>query len=184
MRSLIDQPPSMEEQNPVGQADLRKPVGDQERRAPLEDPPHGLLDLVFGGAVDGAGRVVEDQDRRVGEESAGEGNALALAARQGDAALADDGGIALRETHNEVVRLRGLGRSLDLRLRRAAGGDVVMSVAGVDVPPGGIVLRPPFVRPLASVEVNGRSVTTFDADSATIDVCPAEIVLRCGQEHP
>ena len=68
--------------------------------------------------------------------------------------------------------------SLDLRLQRAAGGDLAMSVTGVGVPPGGIVLRPPLARPLASVEVNGRSVTTFDADSATIAACPAEVVLR------
>jgi hypothetical protein len=28
------------------------------------------------------------------------------------------------------------------------------------------------------VEVNGRRVTTFDADGATIAACPAEVVLR------
>jgi hypothetical protein len=69
--------------------------------------------------------------------------------------------------------------TLDLRLQRAGGDDVVASVAGVDVPPGGIVLRPPLARPLASVEVNGRSVTTFDAGSVTIATCPAEVVLHC-----
>jgi hypothetical protein len=54
-----------------------------------------------------------------------------------------------------------------------------MTVTGIDVPPGGIVLGPPVARPLVSVEVNGRSVTTFDAESATIAACPAEVVLRC-----
>jgi hypothetical protein len=67
---------------------------------------------------------------------------------------------------------------LDLRLLRVGGGDVAVSIAGVDVPPGGIVLRPPLGRPLAAVEVNGRPVTTFDAGRATITVCPAEVVLR------
>jgi hypothetical protein len=68
--------------------------------------------------------------------------------------------------------------TLDLRLQRAGDRDVVVSVRGIDAPPGGIVLRPPLAGPLASVEVNGRRVTTFDADGATIAACPAEVVLR------
>jgi hypothetical protein len=47
------------------------------------------------------------------------------------------------------------------------------------VPPGGILLRPLLARRLVSVEVNGRTVTTFDAESATMAACPAEVVLRC-----
>ena len=42
----------------------------------------------------------------------------------------------------------------------------------------GIVLRPPIDRPIGSVEVNGRPWTRFDAASATITACPAEVVLR------
>ncbi len=53
--------------------------------------PHGPLDLVLGGAVDGAGAVVEDQDARVGQEGARDGDALALAAGERHAALADLG---------------------------------------------------------------------------------------------
>jgi hypothetical protein len=67
--------------------------------------------------------------------------------------------------------------ALDLRLRRS-GRDVLVSVGGVEVPPGGIVLRPPLAGPLVSVEVDGRSSATFDADGATITTCPAEVVLR------
>jgi hypothetical protein len=67
---------------------------------------------------------------------------------------------------------------LDFRLRRIAGGDVLVSVTGIDVPPGGVVLRPPLAGPLTSVAVNGRPVTTFDAESATVTACPAEVVLR------
>jgi hypothetical protein len=33
--------------------------------------------------------------------------------------------------------------------------------------------RPPLARRLASVEVNGRGVTVFDAAGVTIDECPA-----------
>jgi len=68
---------------------------------------------------------------------------------------------------------------LDFRLRREGGNVLTFTVSGaLDVPKGGIVLRPPLDSPLASVEVNGRRVTRFDAESATIAVCPAEVVLR------
>jgi len=50
--------------------------------------PHRALDLVFGGAVDGAGAVVQDQDLWVGEEGAGESQCAAVARREGHAALA------------------------------------------------------------------------------------------------
>jgi hypothetical protein len=65
---------------------------------------------------------------------------------------------------------------LDLSVRRA-GCDVVVSVRGVEVPPGGIVLRPPIPGRAASVDVNGRPAP-FDADGVTIATCPADVVLR------
>ena len=52
------------------------------------------LDAGLGLHVERAGRLVEDQDRRVLEDGAGDGDALALAARQRGAALADDEGVA------------------------------------------------------------------------------------------
>ena len=48
-----------------------------------------LLDRRLDLRIERRGRLVEDQDRRVLEEHAGDGDALALAARQLDAALAD-----------------------------------------------------------------------------------------------
>jgi hypothetical protein len=69
--------------------------------------------------------------------------------------------------------------TLDLRLQRDGANTLVVSVGGtLAVPPGGIVLRPPLAQRLASVEVNGRGVTTFDAAGVTIDACPARVVLR------
>jgi hypothetical protein len=69
--------------------------------------------------------------------------------------------------------------ALDLNLRRDGESTLVVSVSGdLEMPPGGIVLRPPLAGPLAGVEVNGRPITTFDEESATIDACPAHVVLR------
>ncbi len=45
--------------------------------------PHVLLDDALALVVERAGRLVEDQDARIGDQGAGDGDALALAARQG-----------------------------------------------------------------------------------------------------
>ena len=69
--------------------------------------------------------------------------------------------------------------TLDLHLQRDGAETLVASVGGdLAVPPGGIVLRPPLARRLASVEANGRAVTAFDDTGVTIDACPARVVLR------
>src|SRR5262249_46304393 len=51
-------------------------------------------------------------------QRAGDGDALALAAREALAALADDGGIALRQRGDEVLRIGGSRRRLYFRVAR------------------------------------------------------------------
>jgi len=46
------------------------------------------------------------------------------------------------------------------------------------VPPGGIIIKPPLPRPIRHVEMNGRVLETFDADSFTCRDCPAEALAR------
>lgn len=65
------------------------------------------MDLVLDPGVDRRGRIVQDQQPGVGEDGAGEGDALALAAGQGQPLLADLGVIALGELGYEAVRLGG-----------------------------------------------------------------------------
>ncbi len=66
--------------------------------------------------------------------------------------------------------------TLDYRLRRTDDDVLVFAVSG-NLPAGGIVLRPPLARSLGSVEVNGRRVTSFDAESARITASPAQVML-------
>jgi len=74
---------------------------------------------------------------------------------------------------------------LDLRLRREADDALRLSLSGtLEVPTGGIVLRPPLGRPIGAVEVNGRRTSRFDAESATITACPAEVVLCPTERGP
>ena len=82
VRPLLDDLAVLEDDDQIGIADRRQPVGDDERGAAVQEPPQRTLDLALGADVDRARRLVEDQDARIGEERAGERDQLALAERQ------------------------------------------------------------------------------------------------------
>ena len=63
-------------------------MGDDQRGAALRQLGQRALDGHFGGGIERRGGFVEDEDRRVLEEDAGDGDALLLSARELDAALA------------------------------------------------------------------------------------------------
>ena len=79
-------------------------MGDEQGRAVGHDRAQGVVDAPLRRGVDGAGGVVEDQDARVGEDGPGQGDPLALAAREGEAPLADDRVVAPRQLLDELVR--------------------------------------------------------------------------------
>ena len=127
MRPLINDLARLQHQDAVGPADLAQAVGDEERGAPATDAVHGLLDQVFGGAVDGAGAVVEDEDARIGEKGASDGDTLALSARKHHPTLADFGVVALGETCDEIMRLPQYGQ-ID-SLNAAVAGSIALYLA-------------------------------------------------------
>ena len=77
--------------------------------------------------VDGARRLVEDQDRGVLQERSSERDPLALAAREAHSALADRGVVAVRQRDDEVVRARRFrgGHDVGLAGVRARVRDVL-----------------------------------------------------------
>ena len=79
-----------------------------------QQPVERLVDRDLDVHVDRARRVVEHEDRWVLEKRAGDGDPLPLAARQGVAALADDGVVADSRLADEVVRLGGRCRGYDI----------------------------------------------------------------------
>ena len=91
----------------------RKPVRDDQRRAPLRKLVKRVLYLYFGGGVKGGSRLVQNQDRRVLEEAPRDRDTLLLPAAQLDAPLANDGVIALRHAHDVLVDFRPPRRHLD-----------------------------------------------------------------------
>ncbi len=112
--ALFDQTAVVEHQDAVGADHARQPVRQDERGAPGGEAIDRLLDhrLVFG--VDRGQRLVEDQDRRVAQEGAGDRQPLALAARQHDPALADHRLPALRQRRDELVGVGVARRGFEL----------------------------------------------------------------------
>src|ERR1700744_3887871 len=91
MGALLDDLAVFEDDDLAGAAGGGEAVGDDDGGAAVEEALEASLDRFLGPHVDVGGRLVEDQDAGLGEEGAGEGDELALARREGDAALADLG---------------------------------------------------------------------------------------------
>ena len=80
---------------------------------PLQQGGEALLDQPLALGVEVAGGLVEDEDPRVGQHGAGDGQPLALAAAQAHAALADQGVVAVGQPVDELGGVGGLGGVCD-----------------------------------------------------------------------
>ena len=62
MASVLDDPAVLDDEDLVGVAHGREPVGDDERRTPCQGARQRLLDRDLGLGVQVRGRLVEDDD--------------------------------------------------------------------------------------------------------------------------
>ena len=108
----------VDHQNAVGVDHAGQAVGEDQRGASPHQAVERLLDDRLVAGVDRRERLVEHQDRRVAQQRPGDGDALALAARQADAALADHRAVALGKALDEVAGVGGAHRGVDLLGRR------------------------------------------------------------------
>ena len=101
-------------------------VGDDEGRPALHQVGEGLLHQPLGLGVERGGGLVEDEDGRVLEQGARDGDALPLPAGEPAPPLADHGVVAARQVEDEVVGEGRARRRLDARLVHVveAVGDV------------------------------------------------------------
>lgn len=97
---------------------------------------------------------------------------LILAAGLPAAWIINGPGVAIRRlpTHYGVLTYE-LRHEPPNRLRLRLSGDL-------NIPPGGIQIRPPLPAPIKLLTVNGSSVATFDASSATFAAFPADVVME------
>ena len=89
MVAVGDHATVVEHHDLVGEGDRGQAVGDDEGGAPGHRLVERELDQALGRGVHGGGGVVEDQHARVREQRARDRQALALAAGERQAALAD-----------------------------------------------------------------------------------------------
>ena len=131
---------------------------------------HRLLDQHLGAGVDRAGRLVEDQDRRVGEERPGDGEQLLLAGADVAALVVDHRVVAVGQRVHEAVDVGRPRRLEDLLLGgvEVAVGDVVADRAAE---------QPGVLQHHADARRAGRArVIVGDVDAVEGDPAAVELV--------
>ncbi len=118
MPAAFDDMALVEDEDAVGADDARQPVREDQGRASRRQAVDRLLDHRLVLRVHRGERFVENEDRRIPQQRPGDRQALALAARQQDPALADHRVVTLRQQRDELVRIGVARRRLDL----VAGG--------------------------------------------------------------
>src|SRR5439155_5512518 len=95
----------LDDVNPVGLVDRAGSMAGQHRGAVLHETVERRDDGGLAVGLDAAGRLIEQEDRRVSQEGAGDADALFLTAGEADAALADLRVVAVRELRDEGMRV-------------------------------------------------------------------------------
>ena len=85
-----------------------KAVRDDEAGQTVAKPGHGLLDVHLGAGVDVAGRLIEDQDARSGQEATRDGDQLLLP-RRDIRRVVEHGVVAVWQRSDDVFDRRRLG---------------------------------------------------------------------------
>ena len=80
VRPPLDDPPAVHHHDQVAVEHRREPMRDDQRGAAAREPVEGVADQRLALGVERRGRLVEEQDRRVAQDGAGDREALALAA--------------------------------------------------------------------------------------------------------
>ena len=172
MAAGLHHPAAFQHHDPVGVDYAGQPVRDDHGGAPLHELAQGLVDHRLALGVDARQCLVQHQDRRVLEDGAGDGDALALAAREAHAALAHHGVVAFRQSGDELV---DVGRPR--RLLQLAGGGLGPGHAQV-VGDGAVeqvhVLGHHRDVPAQHVERNGADVPAAQQDPSLLRVGEAQ----------
>ena len=160
--AALDDPSLVQDVDDVAAHRQRQPVGDADDGLAGRDGRKLLQDLVLGLGVQGAGRLVQNQDRGVAEQRAGDGESLALATGEPAAALADDGVVAGRQRHDEVVEAGRLRGGHDLVVGR-------VELPHPDVVADGAIEEGRLLRDQREAAAEGRQRVLADVASVDLD---------------
>ena len=114
MVAALDQLSVVEHEDVIAGHHAGEPVGHDQRRAAGHQAVERLLNGGLVLSVDAGERLVEDQDWGIAQQRAGDRDALALAAGEAVAALADRRLVALGQVADELVGVGGLRGGDDL----------------------------------------------------------------------
>src|SRR5579871_3272864 len=131
VRPFLQDTPVLHRQDTVRVDNGREPVGNDEGRAALHQFVQRLLHQRLRRGIERGSGLVEDEQARVHQDRAGDGDTLALPAGKPDAAFADDG-IELLLHALDKIGVGAVGGLPDLRFGRfaMAVGDVVAQGPG------------------------------------------------------
>jgi PAS domain S-box-containing protein len=107
VRALFHHAALVEDHDAVQPGDGGQPVGDDQCRGALHEVPQRFLDEGLGLRVEGRGGLVEHENLGPLGHRLGDGHALALPARELQAAFAHHGAVALGEPLDELVDAGG-----------------------------------------------------------------------------
>nr|GEU28155.1 hypothetical protein [Tanacetum cinerariifolium] len=127
VRAALHDAAMVEHQDLLGVGHRGQAVRDHQRRAAFRDFLQLRLDRLLRFRVERRRGLVEDQDRRILEQGAGNRHALLFAARQFQSPLADHGVVTVGQALDEIVDRRRACDRHDVVMRgaRFAVGDVV-----------------------------------------------------------
>ena len=176
MRPGLDDLAGFHDDDPVGLLHGREAVGDDEGGAMAHRRLERGLDHALAFGVEGAGRFVEEEQRRVLQHRPGDRDPLALPAREADAALAEEGLVALGQGGDEVVRVGGGrgGDHLGVAGRGPAVADVLHRVGREDH----AVLRDDADPRAQRLEGDALDPGAVDPHRARLDVVEAQDQLE------
>ena len=168
MRALLDDPARLEHQNAIDLPHRREAVRDHDRGAALHELDQAGLDRPLRDRIQGRGGLVQDQHRPVGQDRARNRNPLPLAARQLDAALADQGLVAVRQVGNEAMGMGEARGAHDLGVARLRPR--ISDVLGQRAVEQHRLLRHQRNRPAQARLRHAGDVLAVDRDATAVEV--------------
>src|SRR5712692_6378586 len=103
MRAALDDAARLDDQNLIGAPDGGETMRDDESSAAAHEVAQPLLNERLGFGIEAGSGFVENEDARIGENGAGDGDALFLSAGKSYAAFPHDGVVFFLEGFGEFV---------------------------------------------------------------------------------